>query len=77
MYGNRFELQLRDKKHVIPFEKATTVTVLGRNKLNIYVDDKVLQFKGDKHFNALKYVNFYHRYKNITQGAEDGEFLGI
>lgn len=77
MYNNRFELCIEDKTFTIPFEQATAVTVLGRNKLNVYVEDRVLQFKGDKHFNALKYVNFYYRYKNITQGAEDGEFLGI
>jgi hypothetical protein len=77
MYGDRFELTVGDKTYSIPFNEATAVTVLGRNKLNIYIMDRVLQFKGDKHFNALKYVNFYHRYKNITQGGENVEFLGL
>ena len=71
------ELQEGDKKSVFPLEELTAVTVLGRNKLNIYTQKKVLQFKGDKHFNALKYVNLYYRYKNIHQGGENGEFLGL
>jgi hypothetical protein len=76
VYGDRFEVQ-GDKHYVLPFEKLAAVTVLGRNKLNIYTEDEVLQFKGDKHFNALKYVNLYYRYKNIHQGGENGEFLGL
>jgi len=55
------------------------VTVHGRNKLNFYTKDCVLQFKGDRSFNALKYVNFWHHYKNKTAGKETGshEFLGL
>jgi hypothetical protein len=48
------------------------VSVLGRNKLNVYYEDKLYQFKSDKRFNALKYVQlFYH-----AKGGED-EFLGL
>ncbi len=53
------------------------VTVLGRNKLNIYIDNDVYQFKGQKGFNALKYVNFYNHYKNISEGKTDEQFLGL
>ena len=60
-----------------PFAETGTVAVLGRNKLNVYFGDKVYQFKGGKRFNALKYVNFYHRYKNMTEGDGNGEFLGL
>ena len=59
------------------FEETKAVTVLGRNKLNIYHGDNVYQFKGVKRFNSLKYVNFFHRYKNITRGAADVTFLGV
>ena len=52
------------------------VTVLGRNKINVYYQDKVYQIKGDKRMNALKYVNLFNRYKNIVGGASD-EFLGL
>ena len=53
------------------------MTVLGRNKLNLYIGDKVYQCKGNKRFNALKYVHIYHRYKNIKEGNSDGKFLGL
>ena len=59
------------------FDEISSVAVLGRNKLNIYFGDKVYQTKGDKRFNALKYVNLYHRYKNVKEGNPNGEFLGL
>ncbi|MBQ8894772.1 MAG: 1-acyl-sn-glycerol-3-phosphate acyltransferase [Clostridia bacterium] len=62
---------------VFPFGETAAVTVLGRNKLNIYYQDHVYQLKGGKRFNALKYVNFYHHYKNKSEGNENGEFLGL
>ena len=27
--------------------------------------------------NALKYLNLYHRYKNITTEVQNGSFLGL
>lgn len=59
------------------FEDVKAVTVLGRNKLNIYHGNDVYQFKGVKRFNALKYVNIYYRWKNVTRGAAEATFLGI
>ena len=72
LYGNRLVLG----GMVIPFEDISTVTVLGRNKLNLYCNGTVYQLRGDKGFNALKYVHFVHRYKNIQKG-EGETFLGI
>lgn len=78
LYGDRVTVNEDGTGGMIfPFSEATAVTVLGRNKLNIYVNKQVYQFKGSKRFNALKYVNFYYRYKNITRGNEDGKFLGL
>lgn len=59
------------------FEDVSAISVLGRNKLNIYYDNKVYQLKGGKRFNALKYVNIYFRYKNIKRGDLNGKFLGL
>lgn len=61
---------------MLNFEDVSAAAVLGRNKANIYAGDKVYQLKGDKHFNALKYVNIYHRYKNIAKG-ENLQYLGL
>lgn len=59
------------------FDTIEVVAVLGKNKLNIYHGGKVYQIKGDKHFNALKYVNMYYHYRNTREGNGDGEFLGL
>ena len=78
LYGDRIELHAEGQEPLIfPFESVTAVSVLGRNKLNVYYDKRVYQFKGDKHFNALKYVNIYYRNKNVTGGDPDGKFLGL
>ena len=61
----------------LPFEAASAVTVLGKNKLNVYFGDKVYQLKGNERFCALKYVNLYYRYKNIIKGNENDKFLGL
>ena len=68
--GNPDELKLN-------FSETAAVSVLGRNKLNIYYGDKVYQLKGDKRFNALKYVHIYYRHKNVTKGEKDEQFLGL
>ena len=72
LYGDRIMIDDR----VIPFSEASAVVVLGKNKLNIYADNEILQLKGSKRFNALKYVHFFHRYQNIKAGKND-EFLGL
>lgn len=78
LYGDRVVIdEGREDAFVIPFEEMTAVSVLGRNKLNIYHGSEVYQFKGDKRFNALKYVHFYYRYKNIIRGDTDSKFLGL
>ncbi len=73
LYGDR--LTLGDTAY--PLDSLSAVVVLGKNKLNLYTAADLLQIKGGKRFNALKYVNFYHRYKNITTGDHNGKFLGL
>ena len=73
LYGDQVELN----DMVLPFSEVSTITVLGRNKLNIYYLDKLYQIKSHKRFNALKYMHIYHRSKNIAKGDLDGKFLGL
>lgn len=73
LYGDR--MTVRDTTY--HFDDITAAACLGRNKLNIYYGKDVFQFKGDKRFNALKYVNLYFRYRNIKRGDENGNFLGL
>ena len=78
LYGNRVVIdEGSDNELVLPFEGIQAASVLGRNKLNLYVGDTVYQVKGGNHFNALKYVNLYFRFKNIQKGDLHGEFLGL
>ncbi len=78
LYGDRVTVNEGiDNALIFPFDEVSAVTVLGRNKLNIYRGGRVYQFKGDKRFNALKYVHIYYRHKNISRGDENGKFLGL
>ncbi len=78
LFGDRIVLnEGRENEVTFPFEKTNAVTVLGRNKCNIYFGDKIYQLKGDKRFNALKYVNIFNRYKNILKNDETEQFLGL
>lgn len=71
LYGNR--IQAGDK--TLFFEDISVITVLGKNKLNIYHTDALYQIKGDCRFNGLKYMNIFYRNRNQRSG--DGDFLGI
>lgn len=73
LYGDRITVN----DTVFDFASASHLTVLGKNKLNIYHGGKVYQLKGDEHFNALKYLHFCYRYKNLTTGAKNDKFLGL
>ncbi len=78
LYGNRIEVESKDFAACWHFDDVDTVTVLGKNKINIYTGGKVYQIKSDERFNALKYVNLFYHYKNISKGeSSDGEFLGL
>lgn len=77
LYGNRVTVKTDKENFEFTFEQASAITVLGRNKLNIYFGGKIYQIKGDKRFNALKYVHLYHRHKNIIKGDANGKFLGL
>ena len=72
LYGDRIRVDGRD------FSFATTaVTLLGKNKLNLYSGKDIYQIKSGKRFNALKYLNFYHRFKNLQTGDAYEQFLGL
>ena len=77
LYGTRVEFELGSERMICDFSEIVAMAVLGRNKLNIYHDDKIYQYKGGKRFNALKYVHIYHRHKNIVKGEENAKFLGL
>ncbi len=78
LYGDKIVFNEGEHDELrLDFAEISAVSVLGRNKLNIYFGDKVYQLKGDKRFNALKYVHIYYRHKNVTKGEENEQFLGL
>ena len=74
LYGDRVVI---NGDMVFPFADTHAVTVLGRNKMNIYFGGEVFQFKGGKRMCALKYVHMFHRFQNIQRGESDDQFLGL
>lgn len=76
LYGDRIEMTGGFTK-TFRFDELDTITILGKNKLDIYHADMVYQVQSDKRFNALKYLNLYHRYKNLTSEVQNGRFLGL
>lgn len=78
LYGDRIVIdEGKENQLCLSFADIMAISVLGKNKLNIYYGDHVYQLKSHKRFNALKYVNIYFRHKNITRGDENAKFLGL
>ena len=78
LYGDRIVIdEGGENALVMPFQEISAISVLGRNKLNLYHNQRVYQVKGGKRFNALKYVNIFYRHRNISKGDTNGKFLGL
>ena len=77
LYGDRIVVKGEGVDETFTFSDSSAVTVLGRNKVNIYYGDKIYQLKGEKSMNAIKYVHFFNRYRNIKKGYTNGKFLGL
>ncbi|MBO5306172.1 MAG: 1-acyl-sn-glycerol-3-phosphate acyltransferase [Clostridia bacterium] len=77
LYGDRYTVTTENETLTFCFKDITTVSVLGKNKLNFYTGDKVYQIKGSTRFNAVKYMHFYFRYTHILKGELYDKFLGL
>lgn len=77
IYARKIVLSHKGKRTEISFDNISGVSVCGRNKLNIYAGETLYQLKGEKRFNALKYVNLYYHFKGVIKGEDNGEFLGL
>lgn len=73
LYGNRVEVGTDSWS----FDDIKGMSCMGHNKLNIYVKKDMYQIKGDKRFNALKYLHTYYHYESLIKGDTDDEFLGL
>lgn len=76
LYGNYLHVSAKTDSLVWLFDEITGVAVMGHNKLNVSIGGQLYQFKGDKRFNALKFMNFWYHYRNLKEGKQNG-FIGI
>jgi 1-acyl-sn-glycerol-3-phosphate acyltransferase len=79
LWGDRMQLVGEGVDIALPFDEVSVMSVLGRNKLNIYIGEDLYQLKGSERFNAVKFMNFYYHYDNVKKGVAYGElqFLGL
>ena len=77
VYADRYEIRGEGISMTVGFDELMAVTVLGRNKLNLYRGEEILQIKGEARFNALKHMHVFYRAKNEKEGGENAGFLGI
>ena len=82
LYGDKITVSGNDKEYIFPFSEVNFVTILGKNKVNVYHNKQVFQIKGGKSFNAVKYVNIFYRTNNILKEGENSQdehykFLGL
>ena len=76
LYTDKIIVNTGEETYNFSFETLSAVSVLGKNKVNIYSDGKLYQLKGSERFNGVKFVQLSHRYKNILKG-EGEEYLGL
>ena len=77
LYTDRFTVKTPTEERTLSFDDVKVVTILGKNKLNIYYKDKVYQLKGERRFNGVKYMNVYYRSKFQGKDNDNDGFLGI
>ncbi len=76
LFANKIAIEYGEEKTEYLFDELSSVAVLGKNKLNLYLGKRIFQLKGDKRFNALKFVHIFYKYKQV-KGEQNGEFLGL
>lgn len=77
LFKDRITVSSGENTHTFLFDELSAVTVLGKNKINLYYGKELYQISGNARLCALKYVNLYYRYQNIKKGDENAEFLGL
>ena len=77
LYGDRITVSDGEYTDVFSYDECFAVTVLGKNKLDIYYGDEIYQISPPERFSALMYVHIFNRYQNIKKGNLNGTFLGL
>ena len=77
LFADRIVLSYNGNLETINFSDIDGIACLGRNKLSIKFMGKIYQFKVEKFFNSLKYMNIFYKSKNQSEESVDGIFLGL
>ena len=77
LFANKIVLNAGEEALEMPFDEISSLTILGKNKLNVYFGGKIYQLKGEKRFCAVKYVNLYNKYLNVKKGEPSSTYLGL
>ncbi len=65
---NQITLSANGKTNNYFFKSIMGATILGRRKINFYLNDnEILQLKGNKRFNSVKYLHLYEIYKSMEK----------
>lgn len=75
-YNDRFEFVFENETLTLDFNSIDAITLVGKKKMNIYVNEKTYQIFADLKLNLLKYMHMYYVIKNRKDGSNN-EFLGL
>lgn len=75
-YGDKLVFKLNKETLEFSFDDIEEMAILGKKKMNFYVENKTYQFFGDKKINMLKYVNMFYLIRNNKRGNSN-DFMGI
>lgn len=75
-YGDKMHFELAKMSMDFKFDDIEAMSILGKKKMNFYVEGKTYQFFGDKRINMIKYLTAFYLIKNRKRGNDDG-FMGL
>lgn len=75
-YGDKMHFELAKMSMDFKFDDIEAMSILGKKKMNFYVEGKTYQFFGDKRINMIKYLTAFYLIQNRKRGNDDG-FMGL
>lgn len=76
LHPNHYELVYEGVSKRFFFKDIVSAGIFGKNKIDFFTKDIAYQIKANRRFNALKYVQFFYKYKSEMEGIHN-EFLGL
>lgn len=59
-------LKCLESCHRFKLSSIDTMTIIGKHKLNFYIENRTYQLKGRSSLNVLKYMQIYYRIKGVS-----------